>query len=145
MLVRDFLVSYNSTVIEFNSFSSKPNFPYNRVFSVSKICSGNLVGLHSLKLTTDHMYPLQEVILVGSNNLNPKLLAEKLKRIRAYKNLSQNEILQKLGSDGILFQGNISQYELGRREPPLLVLLAYARLGGVEVEILINDNCKLPF
>ena len=66
---------------------------------------------------------------MGSNNLSPKRLSGKLKHIRTYKNLSQNEILQKLGFDGVLFQGNISQYELGRREPPLPVLLAYARLA----------------
>jgi transcriptional regulator with XRE-family HTH domain len=82
---------------------------------------------------------------MGSNNLNPRRLAEKLKRVRMQQNLSQNEILQKLGFDDILFQGNISQYELGRREPPLLLLLAYARLAEIQVEILIDDNLDLPF
>lgn len=82
---------------------------------------------------------------MGTNNLNPKRLAEKLKQIRIQKNLSQNEILQKLGFDNILFQGNISQYELGRREPPLTVLLAYARLAEISLEILIDDNLDLPF
>ena len=82
---------------------------------------------------------------MGSNNLSPKRLSEKLKEIRIQKNLSQNEILQKLGFDGILFQGNISQYELGRREPPLTVLLAYARLAEISVENLIDDNLDLPF
>jgi transcriptional regulator with XRE-family HTH domain len=82
---------------------------------------------------------------MGTNNLNPKRLAEKLKQIRIQKNLSQNEVLQKLGFDNILFQGNISQYELGRREPPLTVLLAYARLAETSLEILIDDNLDLPF
>jgi transcriptional regulator with XRE-family HTH domain len=81
---------------------------------------------------------------MGSNNLNPKRLAEKLKQIRVENNLSQNEILQKLGFSEILFQGNISQYELGRREPPLTLLLAYARLAEVSVEILIDDEMDLP-
>lgn len=82
---------------------------------------------------------------MGSNNLNPKRLAEKLKQIRIQQNLSQNEILQKLGFDNILFQGNISQYELGRREPPLTVLLAYARLAEISLEILIDDDLELPY
>jgi transcriptional regulator with XRE-family HTH domain len=82
---------------------------------------------------------------MGTNNLNPKRLAEKLKRIRIQQNLSQNEILQKLGFDGILFQGNISQYELGRREPPLPLLLAYARSVEINVDILIDDDLDLPF
>jgi transcriptional regulator with XRE-family HTH domain len=77
---------------------------------------------------------------MGANNLNPKRLAEKLKLIRVENNLSQTEILQKLGFSEVLFQGNISQYELGRREPPLPVLLAYARLGKVSVESLIDDE-----
>jgi transcriptional regulator with XRE-family HTH domain len=77
---------------------------------------------------------------MGSNNLNPKFLAEKLKQIRVQNNLSQNELLQKLGFSRILFQGNISQYELGRREPPLPLLLAYARFAQISVEVLIDDD-----
>ncbi len=77
---------------------------------------------------------------MGANNLNPKRLAEKLKQIRIESNLSQTEILQKVGFSEVLFQGNISQYELGKREPPLPVLLAYARLGKVSVESLIDDE-----
>jgi transcriptional regulator with XRE-family HTH domain len=81
---------------------------------------------------------------MGANNLNPKRLAEKLKQIRVENNLSQTEILQQLGFSEVLFQGNISQYELGRREPPLPVLLAYARLGKASVESLIDDELELP-
>lgn len=81
---------------------------------------------------------------MGTNNLSPKRLAEKLKQIRIQNNLSQNEILQKLGFSDILFQGNISQYELGRREPPLLILLAYAKLAEVSVNCLIDDSLDLP-
>jgi transcriptional regulator with XRE-family HTH domain len=82
---------------------------------------------------------------MGANNLNPKRLAEKLKQIRVESNLSQTEILQKLGFSEVLFQGNISQYELGRREPPLPVLLAYARLGKVSVESLIDDELDFNY
>lgn len=80
---------------------------------------------------------------MGVNNLNPERLAEKLKQIRIVNNLSQNEILQKLGFSKVLFQGNVSQYELGRREPPLLVILAYARLAEVTVDVLIDDDLDL--
>lgn len=82
---------------------------------------------------------------MGTNNLNPQRLGEKLKAIRLKKNLSQNELLKELGYQGILFQGNISQYELGRREPPLPVLLAYARLAETSVENLIDDELELDF
>ena len=38
----------------------------------------------------------------------------------------------------------ISEYESGRREPPLWVLLAYARAAGVHLEDIVNDNVELP-
>jgi len=39
---------------------------------------------------------------------------------------------------------NVSGYEQGEREPALLTLLAYARLAGVSVETLIDDELDLP-
>ena len=35
-------------------------------------------------------------------------------------------------------------YELGKREPPLPVLLKYARIAGVYVDVLIDDELDLP-
>ena len=35
-------------------------------------------------------------------------------------------------------------YELGTRQPDLLVLLRYARLAGVSTDVLIDDKLKLP-
>ncbi|HEV7642797.1 MAG TPA: helix-turn-helix transcriptional regulator [Pyrinomonadaceae bacterium] len=81
---------------------------------------------------------------MGAKNLRPKRLAEKLKKIRSNLNLSQNDLIERMGFAGIIFQGNISQYELGRREPPLPVLLAYARLIKINVDTLIDDKLKLP-
>jgi transcriptional regulator with XRE-family HTH domain len=74
----------------------------------------------------------------------PKRLAEKLRQIRLALGLSQSEMLDRLGFGEVLFRGNVSQYELGRREPPLMVLLAYARAGAVSVEALIDDDLELP-
>jgi transcriptional regulator with XRE-family HTH domain len=74
----------------------------------------------------------------------PAHLAEKLRRIRTGLGLSQNEMLRHLGLDEELFQGSISGYELGTREPPLAVLLEYARTANVYVEALIDDELDLP-
>ncbi len=74
----------------------------------------------------------------------PTRLGEKLQGIRAALGLSQNEILERLGFGGVLFRSNISQYERGVREPPLIVLLEYARLAGVWVDVLIDDKLDLP-
>ena len=43
-----------------------------------------------------------------------------------------------------LVQGTISTYELGKREPSLPLLLIYARLAGVCVDVLIDDEIDLP-
>jgi hypothetical protein len=44
----------------------------------------------------------------------------------------------------VLYQSNISGYEIGEREPPLPVLLQYARVAGVCVDVLIDDKLELP-
>jgi len=38
----------------------------------------------------------------------------------------------------------ISRYETGKREPPLLILLQYARAANVSTDILIDDALDLP-
>jgi hypothetical protein len=43
-----------------------------------------------------------------------------------------------------LTQNRISEYETGRGEPPLPILLRYARLAGICVERLIDDELDLP-
>lgn len=76
----------------------------------------------------------------------PEHLAEKLKTIRELLGLSQNEILAKLrlSEKTGLFRSSISGYELGTRLPPYSVLLAYARLANVYVDVLIDDDLELP-
>lgn len=39
----------------------------------------------------------------------------------------------------------VSEWELGRRGPNLMLLLQYARLARVTVESLIDDTLDLPF
>jgi transcriptional regulator with XRE-family HTH domain len=45
--------------------------------------------------------------------------------------------------DGTIYPGLISRYEHGKAEPSLLVLLEYARLGGVSMEALVDDRMRL--
>ena len=51
---------------------------------------------------------------------------------------------QKLPSPIKLYPGNISRFEQGLREPPPLILLAYARAAGISVEVLIDADFELP-
>lgn len=74
----------------------------------------------------------------------PARLAEKLRAIRTSLGLSQNEMLSRLGLSEYSFRSSISGYELGTREPPLPTLLKYAQVAGVCVDVLINDDLKLP-
>lgn len=46
--------------------------------------------------------------------------------------------------DEKMHYNRISEYELGKREPPLLVLLAYARVAGIHMEHLADDSLALP-
>ena len=78
---------------------------------------------------------------MGYSRPRPKHLAAKLLKIRRDLNLSQPQLAQRLDA-GIPYN-NISKYELDKNEPPLTVLLAYARLAGVPVENLIDDTLDL--
>lgn len=74
----------------------------------------------------------------------PRRLAEKLLQIRLTLGLSQNELIRRLDFEKDLVQGTISTYELGKREPSLPLLLRYARLAGVCVDVFIDDELDLP-
>ena len=71
-------------------------------------------------------------------------LAEKLLQIRNALGLSQSEMLKRLGFADVLDYKRVSEYELGRNEPPLAVLLEYARIAGVCMDTLVDDELDLP-
>lgn len=73
----------------------------------------------------------------------PKHLAGKLVFIRKSMGLSQNEIIVQLDLAGLLTQAEISAFELGKRLPPLKVLLRYARAYAIHVDDLIDDEIGL--
>ena len=74
----------------------------------------------------------------------PARLAEKLLLIRVSLGLSQNELIRKLGLTDVLYQSNVSGFEVGEREPSLHVLLRYAQVAGIYVDVLIDDELDLP-
>ncbi|MGA9767860.1 MAG: helix-turn-helix transcriptional regulator [Blastocatellia bacterium] len=76
--------------------------------------------------------------------LKPFKLASKLTHIRTSLGLSQNEMIWKLRLTDELLQSHISGYELGTGEPSLIVLLRYARLAGVSMEMIVDDELDLP-
>lgn len=72
----------------------------------------------------------------------PKRLPEKLLAIRQRLGYLQSQMVKALGLE--VDNSVVSGYELGTREPSLIVLLRYARLAGVSTDLLIDDELELP-
>ena len=76
--------------------------------------------------------------------LRSECLAEKLREIRTKLGLSQNQLIRRMGLENVIYQSNVSGYESGEREPPLPILLKYAQIAGVCLDILVDDTALLP-
>lgn len=74
----------------------------------------------------------------------PVRLGEKLLRIRSALGLSQDGMVERLSASDTLTSASISAYELGQREPPLSVLLEYARIANVYMDALADDELDMP-
>jgi DNA-binding XRE family transcriptional regulator len=82
-------------------------------------------------------------ITMGYSRPRPKHLAKKLLQIRLSLGMSQGEMVKRLGVQALIHYTNISKYELDKNEPPLAILLAYARLAEIPVEQIIDDELEL--
>ncbi len=73
-------------------------------------------------------------------------LSYKLQKIRNYLGLRNGEILVKINPNET--NGNnrsrISEYESGNREPSQVEILYYARLAGISIETLLDNELNLP-
>lgn len=81
---------------------------------------------------------------MGNPRPRPRRLAEKLREVRVQLGLSQTEMLKRLELEDTLHYGRISEYEAGKREPTLMTMLQYARVAGVHMEDLVDDELDLP-
>lgn len=81
---------------------------------------------------------------MGHVRIRPRRLGEKLRQLRLALALSQSEMLRRLDAEELVALSQISQYETGHREPPLQILLRYARAASVPTEVLIDDELDLP-
>jgi transcriptional regulator with XRE-family HTH domain len=71
-------------------------------------------------------------------------LGEKLLQIRLALGLSQSQMLKRLGFEESVYYTRISDYERGKRVPPLPLVLEYARAAGVHMEDIVDDELDLP-
>lgn len=74
----------------------------------------------------------------------PARLARKLLEIRLKLELSQNQLIKRMGLEDELEQQYISKFEHGVIEPPLHVLCAYADMIKVPLDVLARDYLDLP-
>jgi len=80
---------------------------------------------------------------MGSPRPRPRHLATKLLEIRLSLGLSQQKLVKRLGVEDQIHYSNISKYELDKNEPPLAILLAYARAAEVALENIVDDELEL--
>jgi transcriptional regulator with XRE-family HTH domain len=81
---------------------------------------------------------------MGAARPRPRRLAKKLGQIRNTLGLSQSELLRQLRVQDEIPYARISDYELDKNEPTLMVLLEYARVAGVHLEEIVDDRLDLP-
>jgi transcriptional regulator with XRE-family HTH domain len=81
----------------------------------------------------------------------PKGLSDKLQYVRVNLNFTQKQMFDRLQSGLVreldeikLHASHISEYEKGTREPPLRVLLEYARIAQLPMEILVDPELFIP-
>jgi len=76
--------------------------------------------------------------------MKPEHLSDKLLNIRTALGLSQSELLRRLGLEESMDYRRISEFERGTTEPHLAVVLKYARIAGVHMEDIVDDELDLP-
>jgi transcriptional regulator with XRE-family HTH domain len=81
---------------------------------------------------------------MGNARWRPHRLAEKLLQIRLTFNFSQSALIEVLKVADEITYHRISDYERDRTDPPLIVLVEYARLAGVHLEVIADDRLDLP-
>ena len=76
-----------------------------------------------------------------NQRVRPQRLAEKLLAVRKRLGLSQSQLVRRI--DPHMHYGRVSEWESGKRHPGVLILLSYARLAGVHIDDLVDDNINL--
>jgi transcriptional regulator with XRE-family HTH domain len=80
-----------------------------------------------------------------SRRPRPSRLASKLLRIRLALGLTQQQMFERLSClNSPLLLPHVSDFELDKREPSLAILLGYARMTGIALEIFADDELDLP-
>ena len=80
-----------------------------------------------------------------SRQPRPERLSEKLRTIRLRLGLSQPQLYERLKDvNAQLYVGYIGSFETGEKVPSLQVVLKYARIAGIAMELIVDDQLDLP-
>lgn len=74
----------------------------------------------------------------------PTRLGEKFLQIRSALSLTQQSMLERLELPPEFSQSNISAYERSTKEPPIYVIMKYAEVANVWIDVLVRDSLDLP-
>ena len=80
---------------------------------------------------------------MGNPRRKPEKLPAKLLAIRQKLGVSQSQMATLLELE--TGYPRISEYEIGKREPDLIILLRYTKLARVSIDVLANDSLELKF
>ena len=78
---------------------------------------------------------------MNRSRLTPQRIPEKLLAVRRHLGFSQSQMMRRLSIKGCYTR--ISEFERGRRMPGVLTLLDYARLAGIHIDDLVDDQIDL--
>ena len=78
--------------------------------------------------------------------LRPEKLGAKLLAVRLKFEYSQADMAAALSDDDAsIVRQDIHRYEIGKTDPPLVILLRYSKLARVKMEIFADDSKDLPW
>jgi transcriptional regulator with XRE-family HTH domain len=82
---------------------------------------------------------------MGTVRKKPARLGEKLAQVRHGQNVSLAEMAELLSdAEVVVRRQDVFRFERGERDPSLIILLKYARLIGVPLEVFADDKLTLP-
>src|SRR5437667_1155310 len=143
---RNFFGTFSGKSCRRSSGNSRNEFPAVRDETSLLLPTGSIILSDSNKHQAAANDSPGRATLMGSSRPQPKGLAAKLRRIRTSLGLTQQEMVKRLKSQRVqltLYPGNISRLEHGLREPPLLVLLAYASVARATMDVLVDEDLDL--
>jgi DNA-binding XRE family transcriptional regulator len=90
-------------------------------------------------------YFFRRDLLMGSPRKRPARLGEKLLAVREKLGYTMVDMADMLSDDEVyVYKQDVHKFEKNERDPSLIILLRYSRLGKVPMEVFADDRLDLP-